>query len=86
MKKIALLSGILLFLLPVKNFAQNSSPPLARGEQKFSNKPKLVRGPYLQVATDTSMVVRWRTDAAVRSRVRFGTSPESLDNFVDDIS
>ena len=86
MKKIVLLSGILLFLLPSKNFAQNSSPQLAKGEEKFSNKPKLVRGPYLQVATDTSMVVRWRTDAAVRSRVRYGATSGSLDNFVDDLS
>ena len=86
MKRNALLSVILLFLLPIKNFSQNTSPPLSKGEQKFSNKPNIVRGPYLQVATDTSMVVRWRTDAAVRGRVRYGTSLKSLDNFVDDLS
>ncbi len=31
----------------------------------------LTRGPYLQSCTSTSVVVRWRTDALVDSRVRF---------------
>lgn len=37
----------------------------------------VTRGPYLQVATDTSIVVRWRTDVATDSRVRFGDTPGS---------
>ncbi len=64
---------------------QNSAPPLEKGQERFSNKPKLIRGPYLQVATDTSIVVRWRTDAAIRSRVRYGTAPEKLDQFADNL-
>lgn len=35
----------------------------------------ITRGPYLQQGTPTSMVVRWRTDVASASLVRFGTSP-----------
>ena len=35
----------------------------------------LTRGPYLQLATPTSMVVRWRTSTAVVGRVEFGPSP-----------
>ncbi|MEO6285702.1 MAG: metallophosphoesterase [Dyadobacter sp.] len=38
----------------------------------------LIRGPYLNVATSTSMVVRWRTDQATNSRVRYGLSPGAL--------
>lgn len=38
----------------------------------------LVRGPYLQVGTSTSIVVRWRTDAASGSVVRYGPAPEEL--------
>jgi hypothetical protein len=38
----------------------------------------LVRGPYLQSATTSSVVVRWRTDVATDSRVWFGPSPDSL--------
>ncbi|MBO0947661.1 metallophosphoesterase [Fibrella forsythiae] len=43
----------------------------------LSNLPGLaqtiIRGPYLQQVTPTSVVVRWRTDLATDSRVRFGT-------------
>ena len=44
----------------------------------------LIRGPYLQVATSKSIVVRWRTDAAVRSRVRYGTEAGNLNFMADD--
>ena len=47
-------------------------------------KPQLIRGPYLQVATSNSMVVRWRTDAFARSRVRFGTVAGQLERTADD--
>ncbi|MFN0317554.1 MAG: Calx-beta domain-containing protein [Burkholderiales bacterium] len=38
----------------------------------------VVRGPYLQSATPTSIVVRWRTSVATDSRVRYGASATSL--------
>ncbi|HZC03728.1 MAG TPA: metallophosphoesterase family protein, partial [Gammaproteobacteria bacterium] len=44
----------------------------------------VTRGPYLQLGTQSSIVVRWRTDAATDSRVRYGTSPTELRNVVDD--
>jgi hypothetical protein len=46
--------------------------------------PLLVRGPYLQQATQNSMLVRWRTDALCRSRVRFGKDPAVLNDEVTD--
>jgi len=39
----------------------------------------VIRGPYLQLPTPTSMTVRWRTDIAEGSRVRYGRSPSQLD-------
>ncbi len=48
--------------------------------------PVLVRGPYLQRATPTSMMIRWRTDALSRSRVYFGSDLSSLKNEVTDSS
>ncbi|HEX6131790.1 MAG TPA: metallophosphoesterase family protein, partial [Actinomycetota bacterium] len=39
---------------------------------------------YLQVPTPTSMVVRWRTDVATDSRVRYGAAPGSLGTMIDD--
>jgi hypothetical protein len=38
----------------------------------------LLRGPYLQLATPGSIVVRWRTDIATDTQVAFGTSLAAL--------
>jgi hypothetical protein len=38
----------------------------------------VTRGPYLQLGTPTNIIVRWRTDVATDSRVRFGTNLASL--------
>jgi hypothetical protein len=40
----------------------------------------VVRGPYLQSGTPSSIVVRWRTDVASDSRVRYGTAPDQLNS------
>jgi acid phosphatase type 7 len=38
----------------------------------------VIRGPYLQLGTPTSIVVRWRTDTATDSRVQYGAAPGNL--------
>ena len=38
----------------------------------------VTRGPYLQLGTPTSIVVRWRTDVPVIGRVTYGTASGSL--------
>src|SRR4051812_3721480 len=38
----------------------------------------VTRGPYLQMGTANSIVVRWRTDVATDSRVRYGLATTSL--------
>lgn len=43
----------------------------------------IVRGPYLQNPTSSSMVVKWRTDSPTDSRVSYGTSQGLLTNVVD---
>lgn len=45
----------------------------------------VIRGPYLQLGTPTSMVIRWRTDVATNSRVRYGTDPQNLSLVSDDL-
>ena len=42
----------------------------------------IVRGPYLQRVTPTSVMVRWRTDVPTDSRVRYGAnlSQQTIDN------
>jgi chitodextrinase len=38
----------------------------------------VTRGPYLQMATSSGIVVRWRTDEATDSVVRYGDAPSNL--------
>jgi hypothetical protein len=44
----------------------------------------VTRGPYLNSATSSSVVVRWRTDATTASRVRVGTSDPQLTMTFDE--
>ncbi|MCI0746977.1 MAG: metallophosphoesterase [Verrucomicrobia subdivision 3 bacterium] len=44
----------------------------------------VTRGPYLQMGTPTSIIVRWRTDIATDSRVHYGAAPGNLTSFADD--
>src|SRR5262245_43741455 len=37
--------------------------------------PKLLRGPYLQLGTPTSVIIRWRTEEPSSSVVRYGPAP-----------
>ena len=52
-------------------------------ELSGSTGASVTRGPYLQTGTPTSAIVRWRTDVATGSRVRYGTAPESLTGIAD---
>jgi predicted MPP superfamily phosphohydrolase len=46
--------------------------------------PTLLRGPYLQNATSSQMVVRWRTNIFTVGRVQYGTSAGNLNMVVDE--
>ena len=46
----------------------------------------VVRGPYLQIGTPTSAIVRWRTDIASESRLRYGTSLGALNTIASDLA
>ena len=39
---------------------------------------RVIRGPYLNLGTPTSVVVKWRTDTASDSIVRYGLAPNNL--------
>ncbi|MEY4929922.1 MAG: hypothetical protein RI909_646, partial [Bacteroidota bacterium] len=43
---------------------------------------EIVRGPYLQKPTPTSMMVRWRTNQAVASKVSYGLTSDNLSQSV----
>ena len=44
----------------------------------------LTRGPYMNSATQNSIIIRWNTDVPDDSKVRFGTSPDNFTNEVID--
>jgi UDP-2,3-diacylglucosamine pyrophosphatase LpxH len=46
--------------------------------------PALFRGPYLQAAASTSMVLKWKTDVPTNSRVRYGTAVGQLTSLASD--
>lgn len=48
----------------------------------------VTRGPYLQSGTPSSIVIRWRTDAATVSQVRYGENVQAQDKSVvlDDLA
>ncbi len=53
-------------------------------ELTASDTISLTRGPYLQIGTPTSTVVRWRTSAGSESRVHYGSELANLSAFAHD--
>lgn len=46
--------------------------------------PQLSRAPYLQQSTENSIVIVWRTVGATEPIVRYGESPDTLNNTISD--
>jgi hypothetical protein len=44
----------------------------------------LTRGPYMNMALQNSIIIRWRTDVATDSKINYGTSPGNLDQSFTD--
>jgi hypothetical protein len=79
------IASILLILIPLLSLAQKPVPATKNPKRRLMGvQADLIRGPYLQAASPTSMTIRWRTNVYDRSRVRFGTSSDSLTLQVDD--
>ncbi len=45
---------------------------------------KIIRGPYLQLGTPTSIVIRWRTETPTTGKINFGPAADRLDRSVTD--
>jgi acid phosphatase type 7 len=48
------------------------------------NGTTITRGPYLQMATSTSMQIRWRTDVATSSKISYGLDSDALTSSTTD--
>lgn len=57
-----------------------NDPALERERERANSRlaSRLTRGPYLQMGTPDSVVVRWRTDVPSANVVRFGLHPTNL--------
>jgi len=76
----------LLFVLAAVQYlcAQKQKSEKKDKDDPAEVQPMLIRGPYLQCASSSSMMIRWRTDALTRSRVRYGTDYQNLNRSSDD--
>ena len=74
-----LVQGTNLLAVELHQQASNSSDLFLDMQLTYSTDSALVtRGPYLQSATPTQVVVRWRTDSPVVGTLRAGPSPDSV--------
>ncbi|OOG76730.1 metallophosphoesterase family protein [Algoriphagus sp. A40] len=82
MKKIVLfMAGIVMISVAEINAqdAPKATPAkVVKPEKTPDVLAQLLRGPYLQVATSESIIIRWRTDALTRSVVTYGTTEDGL--------
>jgi len=74
MKK-AIPTALLVLIAFLQLFVANTSDAAA-----------VTRGPYLQMGAPNAMTVRWRTDVATDSRVRYGLDPLALTSFTDNLT
>jgi hypothetical protein len=78
----ALTPGAHLLAVEVHQASASSSDLSFDLELRVSDQPAVVRGPYLQRMTATSIILRWRTDCPTDSRVIYGGSAGGLKQVV----
>jgi len=62
----------------VDNSGRRDESPTVHVQVGTTVPDRVLRGPFLQSGSSTSIVVRWRTDWFVTGRVLFGTAPDNL--------
>ena len=82
----ALVAGANVLAVEVHQANGTSSDVSFDLELSASTAASVTRGPYLQLGSSTGAVVRWRTDVATGSRVRYGLAPTSLSGVADGAS
>ena len=80
----ALLAGTNVLAAEVHQAAPDSSDISFDLELTTAGNLFVARGPYLQLATPSSMMIRWRTNTASDSRVWFGPAATSLTTSASD--
>jgi acid phosphatase type 7 len=87
-KKLLVLQAALLLLAFEQIQAQDTLRVKPSRPEKEERRPNvlagLIRGPYLQVATSNSIIIRWRTNAMTRSVVLYGEKENQLGMKAED--
>ena len=73
-----LVDGTNVVAVEVHQSSTNSSDLSFDLELLGSDLPNVLRGPWLQIGTPTSVTIKWRTDRTANSRVRYGLAPDEL--------
>jgi hypothetical protein len=74
----ALVVGTNVLAVEVHQASSTSSDLAWDADLTVADQPIVTRGPYLQAGTPDAITIRWRTNSASASWVRFGTSPGEL--------
>ena len=82
----ALVPGTNLLAVEVHQASLTSPDLVWDADLTWSNLPHVTRGPYLQMATDSAITVRWRTSDPTTQRVVFGLSPDALTDAATTVS
>lgn len=70
-----------LLALLISQFAFSSVNPSSCNDETMAS---IIRGPYLQNLTTSSVVVRWKTSSNTQSIIRYGTSINNINTIVSD--
>lgn len=88
MKKKLLFVSALLIMAFAELSAQDTTKPRPARQAERERGPDvrahLIRGPYLQVATSSGIIIRWRTDALTRGVVNYGATEGALTMKAED--
>ena len=79
-----LVAGANVLEVEVHQTSLTSTDLVLDAELRADTTPLLTRGPYLQLARPTGIVIRWRTNPASGSAVRFGTATGARDMIATD--
>ena len=75
-----LVSGLLFINHPAFSFFHSQN----KTHQSLSDTVKIIRGPYLQMGTTSSIIIRWRTNIPTDSRILYGKSSKNLNQTAED--
>jgi Icc-related predicted phosphoesterase len=79
LKKVLFILFIAISGLNFSGTPPNKKIPVKKSVSAPLSRPALIRGPYLQLGTPTSIIIRWATDKKTNARVQYGLTSDKLE-------